>query len=94
MSATEPLRPVTDAINAIAAEVNLSLDLAAGLMKAIDGWGAYRAAGAARAERECVARLAADRNATYLEPCDEDDHERGFHTHHRRPFADLIRATP
>jgi hypothetical protein len=45
---------------------------------------------AVAAERaECI-RLAAEHKATWLQPCDEDDHERGLHTHHRRPFADLL----
>jgi hypothetical protein len=58
----EPFRfaAVTDAINAIAARVNLPLDLAADLVKAIDACASDRAARAVSAERE---RCAADRRS-------------------------------
>jgi hypothetical protein len=48
----------------------------------------------AAAERERCASLAESAGATYLDPCDDDDQQRRLHTHHRRPFADLIRKEP
>jgi hypothetical protein len=41
-----------------------------------------------------VRQLATEHDATWLEPCDEDDQQRSLHTHHRRKFADLLRETP
>jgi hypothetical protein len=51
---------------------------------------ATHAASAAAAERGACIHLATEHDATYLVPCYGDDHERGLHTHHRRPFADLL----
>jgi hypothetical protein len=48
----------------------------------------------AAAERERAASLAESVGATYLDPCDDDDQQRVLHTHHRRPFAGLIRKEP
>jgi hypothetical protein len=43
------------------------------------------------AERERIAALAESVRATWLKPCNEDDLDQGMHTHHRVPFADLLR---
>jgi hypothetical protein len=45
----------------------------------------------AAAENERCASLAESAGATYLQLCDDDDQQRVLHTHHRRPFADLLR---
>ena len=88
------------AIDAIGAQLRIALRVA-GTMTTAGAltWTALAEAAYAAAEpliradqREQDAQLADDRRATWLEPCAEDDLERGLHTHHRRPFGDLLRA--
>jgi hypothetical protein len=44
------------------------------------------------AEREACIRLAEENDARILVPCDDVGCNRTLHTHHRRPFAELLRS--
>ena len=59
------IKALTDAVNAIAAKVDLPLDLAADLLKAVDRVAAERAAKAAATARERCIQLAEDVSAVY-----------------------------
>ncbi|HEV2375175.1 MAG TPA: hypothetical protein VGS19_23825 [Streptosporangiaceae bacterium] len=81
---------VTDAVNAIAAKVNLPLDLANGLFKAVAGYATGRATEAVAAERGRCAQLAESVGATYGTPC--PDGVKDCVSHYRETaFADLLR---
>jgi len=78
---------LTAAINAIAAKVDLPLDLTADLLQAVDACATEHAAEAVAGERERIAKRAGQCDAFYYTGATPTDADNGL-----RSFADLLRG--